>query len=202
VPHRHYFLDCSIATAISRVRNLTGANLAQSLSANNGWPPAGTVQSVLLGGTTSLGHELRPIAVGTETDQISSVVFRTFHGMANAFGQFFARLEVFFAMLHPRAAHVCARLRSNAPMDTARRSLFRVRPGKHLAFLLLLAVSIKTALAATPDQRTLSSLLKPLADRDLFSRSIVVVRDGHIVVNRNPGLDTGCQTHGENNRNR
>ena len=72
-------------------------------------------------------------------------------------------------------------------MDIARRSLFRVRPGKHLAFLLLLAVSFKTAFAETPDQRTLSSFLKPLADRDLFSGSVVVVRDGHIVAEQNSG---------------
>lgn len=68
-----------------------------------------------------------------------------------------------------------------------RQSLFRVPPAKRLAVLLIVAVSIKTGFAAAPDQRTVSSLLKPLADRDLFSGSVVVVRDGRIVAEQNSG---------------
>ena len=90
-------------------------------------------------------------------------------------------------MLHPTATHVWARFTSKMPMDIARRSLFRVRSGKRLAFLLLLALSFKTAFSETPDQRTLSSFLKPLVDRDLFSGSVVVVRDGHIIAEQNSG---------------
>ena len=56
-----------------------------------------------------------------------------------------------------------------------------------LVVLLIVAVSIKTGFAAAPDQRTVSSLLKPLADRDLFSGSLVIVRDGRIVAEQNSG---------------
>ena len=72
-------------------------------------------------------------------------------------------------------------------MDMKRRPLFRVAPAKHLAVLLIVAVPIITGFAAGPDQRTVSSLLKPLADRDLFSGSVVVVRDGRIVAEQNSG---------------
>ena len=72
-------------------------------------------------------------------------------------------------------------------IDMKRQSLFRVPPAKHVAVLLIVAVSIKAGFAAAPDQRTVSSLLKALANRGLFSGSVVIVRDGHIVAEQNSG---------------
>lgn len=71
--------------------------------------------------------------------------------------------------------------------DMTRRPLFRVPAAMHLAVLLFVAVSITTRFAAASDQRTVSSLLKPLADRDLFSGSVVVVRNGGIVAEQSSG---------------
>lgn len=58
----------------------------------------------------------------------------------------------------------------------------------YLLFLLMFAVSGRMAFAETPDQRMVSGLLKPLADRQLFSGSVIVVQNGHTIAEQNTGL--------------
>lgn len=80
---QHDFLGCSVTTIMSHLGDLTVLHLAPSPSADDAWPPAGAMQCVFIGRANNRGYEVRPIAVGTEGDQISHMTLRAFDAAAN-----------------------------------------------------------------------------------------------------------------------
>jgi D-alanyl-D-alanine carboxypeptidase len=61
------------------------------------------------------------------------------------------------------------------------------RLGFAFSSLLVVALPFSILSAATPEQQSVSSLIKPLVDRHLFSGSIIVVRNGHVVAEQHSG---------------
>ncbi len=82
IAHLYDVLRCSKSTTMSGFRNCASHYLAPSPSAGNGWSPAGAIQYVFFRKSTGSTLEMRPVAVRTEGNQVSSVALRTFHAMA------------------------------------------------------------------------------------------------------------------------
>ena len=83
---RYDFLRCPESTVMSRFRNRVPPHLAPLPSAGNGWSPAGAIQYVFFRRSENSSYEIRPIAIGSEGDQVSGEALGTFHAMAKTGG--------------------------------------------------------------------------------------------------------------------
>src|SRR5690242_17535232 len=82
ITYRHDFLRCSESPAMRYFRNRVPPNLAPLPSAGNGWSAAGAIQYVFFRRSEISTHEIRPVAIRTKGNQVSSETFGTFHAMA------------------------------------------------------------------------------------------------------------------------
>src|SRR5207302_6435381 len=79
----HDFLGATIATIVSRTGNRVHLQLAPGPSAGTGRAVARTIQGPFFRGPLHHRHQVRPVRVGTEPDQISSKASRTINAMTN-----------------------------------------------------------------------------------------------------------------------
>jgi hypothetical protein len=79
----HNFLGHPVAPFISLFRDFATGPLAPFPAARHGCPVAGAIQYEFFGRAIHCGYQVRPIAIGTQRDQISSAALRTLYAMAN-----------------------------------------------------------------------------------------------------------------------
>lgn len=82
IAHRYDFFGGSITTIVRRFRDRIPPHLAPPPSAGYGWSPARAIEYVLFRRRNHGAHEIRPVAIRTKGNQISSKALRTFHAMA------------------------------------------------------------------------------------------------------------------------
>src|SRR5713101_1474640 len=80
--YRHDFVGRSITAIVSLIRDRIDLQLRPVPSTGNGWPAAGTVEGPFIREARAKGHQVRPVAVRTETNQISSEALRALDAMA------------------------------------------------------------------------------------------------------------------------
>src|SRR5229473_7161952 len=80
----HDLLRWTITKTVRLIGDRVHLQLAPTPSTGNGWPAAGTVQDPFFRESGSKGHQVRPVTVWTETNQIPSETLRTFHTMPDA----------------------------------------------------------------------------------------------------------------------
>src|SRR3989442_9407878 len=73
----------TITDTVRLIGDRVHLQLAPAPSTGNGWPAAGTVQDPFFRESGSKGHQVRPVTVWTETNQISSEALRALDAMAN-----------------------------------------------------------------------------------------------------------------------
>ena len=86
--YRHDLRGWTVATMVSLVRDGAQLQLVPTPSTGHGWPVAGTVQGPFFGDSGSQRYQVRPVAIRTETDQISSKAHRTLDAMAETGGRY------------------------------------------------------------------------------------------------------------------
>jgi hypothetical protein len=89
----HNLLGWTVTETVRLIGDRAHLQLAPTPSTGNGWPAARTVQDPFFRESGSKGHQVRPVAVGTASNQISSETLRTFHAMANSKTHRHARVE-------------------------------------------------------------------------------------------------------------
>src|SRR5260370_6877525 len=82
--YRHDLLGWTVTETVSLIGDRVHLQLAPTPSTGNGWPAAGTVQDPFFRESGGKGHQVRPVTVWTETNQIPSETLRTFHTMPDA----------------------------------------------------------------------------------------------------------------------
>jgi hypothetical protein len=80
----HNFFGRTVAALVSRFRNLTGHQFAPPPSTRDGRFPAGAIQGKFLRQVRNRGNNVRPVAIGAGSNQVSGEALRTFQAMANS----------------------------------------------------------------------------------------------------------------------
>src|SRR3984893_1340577 len=80
----HDLFGWTVTETVRLIGDRVHLQLAPTPSTGIGWPAAGTVEDPFFRESRSKGHQVRPVTVWTETNQISSETLRTFHTMPNA----------------------------------------------------------------------------------------------------------------------
>jgi hypothetical protein len=80
----HDLFGRTVATVVSLIGDGVHLQVAPGPATGTGRPATGTVQSPFLRDSLSHGDQAGPVAVGAETDQISSAAFRALDTMSNA----------------------------------------------------------------------------------------------------------------------
>ena len=81
--YRPNLLDCAVAAVMRCFRNCTSFNFAPAPTAWEICPLTEAMECAFFRRTCTGAYEIRAVAVGAETNQVTGVAFGTFHAMAN-----------------------------------------------------------------------------------------------------------------------